>query len=225
MKRSQADEDKDLSGRALLEKHAQLERDLEFLRSEQTKTTKELEDLAKRTIAENMGTISPFRDTFVQKLGTIVDFGEFLRGFGDVSMLVERGPVDDEDYDGLYWIRYDSTNADIIVTTADAVKHDSIEDIACDPVRNSYMRHVFSNNSKKWHNCSDIECACHKENSDTRALQALVATFPWAIIALMHDMVRLYDAFIKDPKKKYDDIVNAASTNKKKKRKKDEKKK
>lgn len=228
MKRSQADEDVDLSRRRLLEKHAQLERDLESLRSEQTKTTKELEELARRTIAENIGKISPFRDTFVQKLGTIVDFGHAVKGGRDVSVLVERYAVaaeeDDDGYDdGYYWLRHDSQNGDIIMTTVDILMHESLQDIVDDLNLKNYARHVFIGERGRWTDCAAVDCACRKEHSDTRKMQAFVKKFSWSIIALMHDMRRLYEAFFQDPKQRYNDIMDAAFTDKKKKHKKNKK--
>jgi hypothetical protein len=225
MKRSNDDDENDnLSRQQLLDLYAQQEKDVAALIAKKEQTTAQVQRMAKEVIIENLGHISPFRDRFLAKLGTIVDFG-----VSHPTILIESGDRDDCFF--FIW-----------VVTEDDV-HDTID--VC-PVyfeeggqgtpsereireeEGEYLVHRFSISSGKYlQECPDSDCKCNEAMSELDLLLKFVKLHAHTIIALIHEMRQIYHDFMQEPQKLYEKInrcVLAYWEKKNKKHKKDGKK-
>ena len=198
MKRSQENSasaavDKDSSRLELLHTYTQQRRDLETMCATQVKTTEKMKEMVKEMIVENAVILCPFHPRFVDKIGTIVDFGDG----GDVCdpwILVEGK----EDVDW-FQIRYNKDDNEIDVYDCDGCVDDT-----------ENVRHTFSIDGDKWLFCeTEGTCSCHDSRSESSCIRGFIARHPVAIAALIDELKRQYFASIKDPHLLFDKIYIA----------------
>jgi hypothetical protein len=196
MKRSQENSaaivvvDKDSSRLELLHTYTQQRRDLEKMSATQVKTTEKMKEMVKEMIVENAVVLCPFRPRFVDRIGTIVDFGDG----GDVCdpwILVEG----EEDVDW-FQIRYNKDDNELDVYDCDGCVDDT-----------ENVRHTFSIDGDKWLHCeTEGTCSCEDPMSETSCIQRVIAQHPVAIAALIDELRRQYVASINDPHLLFDKI-------------------
>jgi len=200
-KRSRKEKKKDKEDHDILEEvvetYAQTRHDLERLTQECEDAAKNMQKLSRRTILDSMCHISPFRDAFLQKLGTLVDFDASPNG--EISLLLESA--------GTYVLLLQRFPKDgglsIIPLRAD--KYDDID--SASRCANVDKEHDLRRVCDEWDECpryvGGSVCPCKDNYSYMAKLMRIIKVHRYAIIALMHEMTALYTMFLRNPESMY----------------------
>lgn len=228
MKRSQISDSTTMETyRRLLAEHVQQEKDAEILQSKREDTALALRSLSKTVILRNLGHISPFRDRFLQKLGTIVDFDPNTK-----AIVLRRTWKDEiEIFCVILGVNTNGEGAEtpkLSVIVANTQNTPGPLNFAKLKADENTAEHAYFFENDEW--CCHVDdeddyyCdCCDDESTELYKLRDLFQKYGHTVIALIHELSRLHRAFDSDPQRMFDKIDHAAASHAKK-HKKDEKK-
>jgi hypothetical protein len=173
-----------------VERYAETRYDLERLKQECDDAAENLQKLSKRTVLDSLGSVSPFRDAFMQKLGTLVDFDVpakdgfslLLENAGSYVLLLQRVPMNG-------WLSIIPLNT----------RHDDIDSAM--RVANVEIEHDLRRDREDWDDCpaGQANCPCKDNYSYTSKLKRIIKLHRYAVIALLHETAALHNAFLRNP--------------------------